>query len=82
MLDMREIATSFGTHAKAFIMIHPLVICFVHKHFINFLPWYHNEAKFIGFLLNNHLILKISFQYIKYFQIFQKMQIFKRWIKV
>jgi hypothetical protein len=39
------------------------------------------NSRFIGSLLNNHLILKISFQHIKYFQIFQKMPNFKRWTK-
>jgi len=32
-------AASFGTYAKASIMIHPLVVCFVDKLFVNILRW-------------------------------------------
>jgi hypothetical protein len=43
MLDMGKMATSCGMYAKACIMIHPLIVCFVDKLFVNFLRWYHSE---------------------------------------
>ncbi len=47
MLDMQERERDDLLQAlegaKASIMIHPLVVCFVDKLFVSFLRWYHSE---------------------------------------